>query len=145
MLNIATNHCPLTCYVIPTESPICQISVVIVAEEIAWNDFFKSIGLGIVDMIVNDVHDNTDVGLMISSDCFLQFNDSCIRIMWIRCKTTVRKIVLHRVVAPVIHEFWMVFINTAKIIHWHELDMSNAQLFDIIHSQSVFLQIRRLC
>ena len=139
MLNIATNHCPLTCHIIPTESPICQIAVVIVAEEIAWDDFFKSIGFRIVDMIVNDVHNHTDVGLMISSDCFLQFNDSCIRIMWIRCKATVRKIVLHRVVSPVIHEFWVIFINTAKIIHWHELDMSNAQLFDIIHSQSVFL------
>ena len=134
MLNIATNHCPLTCHIVPTESPICQIAVVIVAEEIAWDDFFKSIGFRIVDMIVNDVHDNTNVGLMISSDCFLQFNDSCIRIMWIRCKATVRKIVLHRVVAPVIHEFWMIFINAAKIIQRHELNVGYSKLFDVIHS-----------
>ena len=73
LLDIAAGHGLLTGYIIAAESPVGPVAHVIESEKIAGHDYFKSIAVGIIDMIVDHVHDDADISIVVGSNGRLQF------------------------------------------------------------------------
>ena len=73
LLDIAADHGLLTGYIIAAEGSVGPVAHVIEPEKIAGHDFFKSIAVGIIDMIVDHVHDDADISIVVGSNGRLQF------------------------------------------------------------------------
>ena len=72
LLDIAADHGLLTGYIIAAEGSVSPVAHVIESEKIARNDFFKSIAVGIIDMIVDHIHDDADISIVVGSNGCLQ-------------------------------------------------------------------------
>ena len=72
LLDIVSYHGTFTCDIIPTEGSIGPLSLCIIAVEITWYDLFKCILIGLVDVIVDYIHDDTQIGLMIGVNSVLE-------------------------------------------------------------------------
>ena len=94
-------------------------------------------------MVINHIHDETEISLMIGINHLLQLDDPLIRIVWLGAKTSFRDIVLHRIITPIIAGSGIGFIYATKIIEGQELNMSNAQGFQIVKAKGLFSMLRR--
>ena len=72
LLDILSHHGAFTCYVISTEGSIGPLSLCIIAVEITRNDLFKSVLICLVDVIVDYIHDDTQIGPVIGVNGVLE-------------------------------------------------------------------------
>ena len=72
LLDIVSHHGALTCHVISTEGSIGPLSLCIITVEITRNDLFKSILICLVDVIVDYIHDDTQISLVIGVNGVLE-------------------------------------------------------------------------
>ena len=78
-------------------------------------------------MVIDHVHDEAEICFVIGINHLLQLQDPLVRIIWLATKTSLRNIVLHRVIAPIVASSRICFVYASEIIEGHELDMSNAK------------------
>ena len=72
LLDILSHHGAFTCHVISTEGSIGPLSLCIITVEITRNDLFKSVLICLVDVIVDYIHDNTQIGAVIGVNGVLE-------------------------------------------------------------------------
>jgi len=88
-------------------------------------------------VVVHDVHNHADAGVVERVDHLLEFVDPRVRIVRIAGKPAFRNIVLVGIVSPVVQFVGRVFVNAGKIINWHDLYVRHAQLFQIIDARGI--------
>ena len=94
-------------------------------------------------MVIDNVHDEAEICLMVGINHLLQLQDPLVRIICLGTKTSFRNIVLHRIIAPIVARSRVGFIHASEIIEGQELNMSNAQGFQIVKAKGLFSMFRR--
>ncbi|MPN26648.1 hypothetical protein SDC9_174073 [bioreactor metagenome] len=82
--DVFPHHMPFRSRVIPDSSPIRQRPICIVTVKISRYRPFQSLILWVIDVIVDDVHDNPQAVVMQCPDHLLQFENPIERIEGIR-------------------------------------------------------------
>ena len=68
LLDIAADHGLLTGHIIAAEGSVGPVAHVIEPEKIAGHDFFKSIAVGVIDVIIDHIHDDADIRVVVGSN-----------------------------------------------------------------------------
>ena len=92
-------------------------------------------------MVIDDIHDDIDVGFLVVENHFLEFLDTVIAIIWIRRIRTFKAVVVKWVITPV--EGWIYFI-VGLIKNRLKLKSVDTELFNMIKTGLDGLSIFRI-
>ena len=141
--NILAHHLTLRSSIV-TASRITIQSAILITEVVSRNSLVKRMLLYVINMVVNHIHNHTQTSLMKASNHLLSFLNSRCWISRIRRVRPFRNIVVLRIITPVLSSLLSIaqvtsFIHRTKIIHWHDLHVSDTKRLQIIKARNILL------
>ena len=65
LFDIVANHSSLARYIVATEGSVGSLAVLVIAIKVAWDNLLKSKIVREVNVVIDDVHDEAEIGLMV--------------------------------------------------------------------------------
>ena len=104
--------------------------------EVAGNDHVEAELVGLVNVVVNNVHDDRQTGIVHALDHLLEFLNTDFAVVGIGGVGTLGGVVVHGIVTPV--ELLLLvqlgLVNTAVVVNRQQVNMGNTQVDDVVQT-----------